>query len=266
MNQKKVDVQKAQEQLVVEVEATLQRLQSQRVTWQKHQTQSDTMLYVLLEGCLEFYYFLREKESDESACKSLCHFKWNTKTKTTMLIAKSVFGDQQKTTNAYARALERAVEMKIGKPNEHSMLAWLQSNGGVNGVIRKEGSTVSASTLEREHRIEVGKNFYRYGVKCKLKFADESLANSLGSGDCLILVHTNPTTKQLEIRWVTQEESLVDEMYNQLGESVMKTQAYSKSRTKVAAEMANELADAQEVVSSELKRIADKVCSASTVG
>jgi hypothetical protein len=261
MKEKQVEVQKAQEKLVIEVEATLQRLQSQRVVWQKHQAQSDTMLYVLLEGCLEFYYFLREKESYESAFKSLCHFKWNTKTKTTMLIAKAVFGDKQKTTNAYARALERAVELKIGKPNEDSMLAWLQSNGGVNGVIRKEASGVSKATLERENRIEVGKNFHRYGIKCKLKFINEDVVKALGSGDSVILVNINSSTNELEVRWSTREDALIDEMYNQLGDSVTKTQAYSKSRTKVAAEMANELAEAQDVVSSELKRIADKVCS-----
>ena len=62
----------ADAELVIEVEKTLKGLQNKHEEWGKLQNVADNTLYVLMEGCLEFYYFLRKSEAYEQAFKSLC--------------------------------------------------------------------------------------------------------------------------------------------------------------------------------------------------
>ena len=47
----------ADAELVIEVEKTLKDLQTKHEKWRKQQHTADNMLYVLMEECLEFYYF-----------------------------------------------------------------------------------------------------------------------------------------------------------------------------------------------------------------
>jgi hypothetical protein len=240
------------------VTEAVQKLKSEYEIWQRHQKDSDNMLYVLLENCLEFYYFLRQNEQYESAFKSTCHFKWNGKAKITQLIAKSIFGDNKRA-SVYARAIETAALQKIGKDGQTSMLAWLQSNGGVNGVIRSENPNKSASSALKDKEEEVGRNAERYGVRCKITpFINEEF-KAFPSGDWLFLCSVCKTTGEIKMKWFSQTESLVNSAYAELGSHVMNSQNYKERHLAVEAETAVKRAEAHGAVGDELQRILEKI-------
>jgi hypothetical protein len=242
----------------VSVEGTLGKLREQYSAWRKHQADSDNMLYVLLENCLDFYYFLRQNEQYESAFKSLCDFKWNAKTKVTLLIAKAVFGEKTKMSNAYARAIEKAALEKIGKDNQTSMLAWLQSNGGVNGVIRNENPSKSATAALQDQKEEVGRNYSRYKIRCRIEpFVNKQMAQ-LMDGEWAILCRVNSSSGQVEVVYLTQTKEVVGSLYSEFGASIMASPAYKNRRIAVEAEIALERAQAADMVGEELRRILDK--------
>jgi hypothetical protein len=240
------------------VESTLGELRKQYSAWRTHQTESDNMLYVLLENCLDFYYFLRQNEQYEAAFKSLCHFKWNAKSKVTLLIAKAVFGEKTKMSNAYARAIEKAALQQVSKEGQPSMLSWLQASGGVNGVIRNDNPQKSATAALRDQKEEVGRNYRRYKVRCRVEpFVNKQMANFI-SGEWVLLCRVNSSSGEVEVVYPTQNEQLVSALYSEFGGNIMQSDSYKKRRIAVEAEIALERAQAADVVGEELQRILDK--------
>jgi hypothetical protein len=240
------------------VEQTVSELRKQYSAWRTHQAESDNMLYVLLENCLDFYYFLRQNEQYESAFKSFCRFKWTAKTKVTLLVAKAVFGENTKMVNAYAKAIEKAAENKVGMDGVHNMLGWLQSNGGVNGVIRSNNPKQSATAVMADKKEEVGRNHRRFNKVCAIKpFVNTQMAKLI-SGQWLLLCDINSSSGEVEVIYPTRADKIIKLVYSEFGEAIMQCDSYKERRFKVEAEMAIERAKAAGLVGEELQRIMDK--------
>lgn len=240
------------------VTEAVQKLKSEYEIWQKHQKDSDNMLYVLLENCLEFYYFLRQNEQYESAFKSTCQFKWNGKAKVTQLIAKSIFGDNKRA-SVYARAIEAAALQKIGKDGQASMLAWLQSNGGVNGVIRSQNPNKSATSVLRDKKEEVGRNAEKYGVRCRLTPITDEQFKQLESGEWLCVLSINQSKGEGTVKYLSQTDTLISAAYSEFGGYIMTRPSYKERHLAVEAETAVKRAEAHGAVGDELQRILEKI-------
>jgi hypothetical protein len=130
------------------VRTTLNDLCEQYKTFEQQKRTAENTLYVLLENCLDFYYMLQTSDAHAVAFKNMCHFKFNSASELTLLIAKAVFGDTNKQHYAYARALQKAVELGIGQTDDSSMAEWLRSNGGVNAAIRIDQRKKADELLE----------------------------------------------------------------------------------------------------------------------
>ena len=251
----------ADAELVIEVEKTLKNLQKKHEEWEKLKNVADNTLYVLMEGCLEFYYFLRKSEAYEQAFKSLCHFRWNSKTKTATLIAKAVFGDKAKKTYVYAKALEKAVQNNIGTNNEISMLQWLQQNGGINGVIRNKCADESKASSERRHHIEVGRNHHLYSYK-KFRiapFKNDNLLQSFSDKEFVLLCRANSKSGMIVPKYVTETESLIDPLYEELGKCVVETNDYTERRVEAKETLQKAQNEATKEVVKAMQKISSRV-------
>ena len=255
---------KADAELVIEVEKTLKGLQKKHEEWGKLQNVADNTLYVLMEGCLDFYCFLRKSEAYEQAFKSLCCFRWNYKTKTATLIAKAVFGDKAKKTYVYAKALEKAVQNNIGNNNEISMLQWLQQNGGINGFIRNKSADESKASSERRHHIEVGRNHHLYSYK-KFRiapFKNDNLLQSFSDKEFVLLCRANSKSGMIVPKYVTETESLIDPLYEELGKCVVETNDYRERRVEAKETLQKAQNEATKEVVKAMQKISSRVSKA----
>ena len=250
------------EMLTIEVGKTLTELQNKHAEWDKQQRYADTLLYTLLEGCLDFYYFLRKDESFESAFKGMCGFKWNTSTTLASLITKSVFGAKAKKVYAYSKALTAAVDNGIGMDGSIGMAQWLKENGGVNGVIRDKAGD-SKAKAERDYTIWVGKNYDRFGVKEKFQPIDApQILELIDDEEFVLLVQRDTETGKLIPKWFTDSESLREGIYKERGEVLMKREVYAERRAEVIAELQREGDEATEKVLEALNAVKSKVAAA----
>lgn len=252
----------SKEMLTIEVEKTLNELQSKHAEWDKQQRYADTLLYSLLEGCLDFYYFVRKDERYESAFKAVCDFKWNSRTTLATLITKAVFGAKAKKGYAYAKALAEAVRSEIGVNGNVGMAQWLKENGGVNGIIRNEKGE-STAKAERDYRILVGKNSERFGMKAKVApIHAPQLAEVIGDKEAVMLVARNGDKDELIVKWMTGDNAIKDSMYEGLGKLTMGKEAYREKRAKVMDELVQEGDEATQEVLEALKAVKSKVAEA----
>ena len=250
------------EMLTIEVEKTLTDLQNKHAEWDKQQRYADTLLYTLLEGCLDFYYFVRKDDRYESAFKSVCDFKWNGRTTLATLITKAVFGAKAKKGYAYAKALAEAVRSEVGLNGNVGMAQWLKENGGVNGVIRNEKGE-SKAQAERDYQILVGKNSERFGVKSKVApIHAPQLAEVIGDEECVMLVERNGDTDELIVKWMTNSDAIKDSMYEGLGKLTMGKEVYREKRADVMAELEQEGDEATQEVLKALNAVKSKVAEA----
>ena len=174
------------------IEKTLSDLEAKRDIWSKQELVATNTLYALLEASLEFYYFVTKSKSNEEAFKRVINkTKQGTKdiwkkTSTLMIIVKNVFGDNKKS-YAYATALKKAIEAKIGTEGNISMWEFLAQNNGINGVIRKERE---AKLKSNQHYFDIVDYFDDFGFefvnKCKF---DSELRQKQGDEDNEVLVH-----------------------------------------------------------------------------
>lgn len=249
------------EMLTIEVEKTLNELQKKHAEWDKQQRYADTLLYTLLEGCLDFYYFMRTDERYETAFKAVCGFKWNSNTTLATLITKSVFDAKAKKAYAYAKAITAAINNNVGTDGNVGMAQWLKENGGVNGVIR-EKSGDSKAKAERDYKILVGKNVERFGAKKRYgDIASPELAE-LMKEECLLLVVPDKENGKLVIKWFSYTDKLRDGMYEELGEVMMERDIYRQKRAEVMDELKKEGDEATEKVLDALNSVKVKVAEA----
>lgn len=250
------------EMLTIEVEKTLNELQSKHAEWDKQQRYADTLLYTLLEGCLDFYYFLRNDERYESAFKGMCGFKWNSSTTLVSLITKSVFGAKAKKGYAYAKALTAAVDNGIGVSGAVSMAQWLKENGGVNGVIRDKAGDAKAKA-ERDYKVWVGKHYERFGVESMFEPIDApQIAEMIDDEEFVLLVQRDTQTGKLIPKWYTDAETLKEGIYKERGEALMERSVYFEKRAEVMAELQREEDEATEKVLEALTAVKSKLAKA----
>ena len=245
------------EDMVIEVEATIKEFRNQYEKWQEHQAVSDNMLYALLEGCLDFYYFLRSEEDYESAFKSTCYFKWNAKTKLHTLIVKAIFGDDNKMSYAYAKAIKKAIEENV-KAEKNEMQTWLRINGGINGVIRSEKS--NKGSIEREYLIQLGRNFELFGRKSKIKpFKNDDILRMANNSELLIVVSIDRETSNVILKSVTNDEDFINSAHAHLGKAIYESENYKTHKEKADKIMLENKQKASEEVNTKLKNIMGKM-------
>ncbi|WP_157809151.1 hypothetical protein [Spiribacter roseus] len=248
--------------LTTKVQETLNELQSKHAEWDKQQRYADTLLYTLLEGCLDFYYFLRKDERFESAFKGMCGFKWNSSTTLASLITKSVFGAKAKKGYAYAKALIAAVDNGVGVSGAVGMAQWLKENGGVNGVIRDKAADAAAKA-ERDYKVWVGKNYERFGVRSKFEPIDApQIVEMIDDEEFLLLVQRDTQTGKLIPKWYTDAEALREGIYIERGEALMEQSVYFEKRAEVIAELEREEDEATEKVLEALTAVKSKLAQA----
>lgn len=246
------------DETTAQIQKTLTDLKLQHTTWIAQQKTAETSLYNLLECCLDFYYFLRKNESYESAFKSFCYYKWNSKTKLSTLIAKSVFGEKGKQHYAYAQAIQKAIDSNVGIVGEISMPQWLKQNGGINGVIR-DNANVNKENIAREHLIEVAKNAGNLGFIPKFsKFNNKKLAGIMRSYECLLLCVADEKTGEITLKFISTDENLVKLTYEEFGQFIVSDPRYKEREQKLRDKLELERKNASEQVAIELERIASK--------
>ena len=257
---------KVMQTTVIEIEGMLEELRNKHSSWEMHQRQSDSMLYALLDGSLDFYRLLKTDEECFAAFKELLDFKWNRKTKLSTMIVKAIFGEKAKKGYAYAKALEAAYAADIGKSGTTSMTHWLNDNGGISGVVRVRNAKNKANA-EREHAIDVGRNVEAYGVKRRGGAFTSSFItdNYKGIDEFVLLCKYDAATKLVHIMYESEDKTLVDDLYAEAGELVMKHLAYRNNRLKVKkAQTAKKDAAASKVKAS-LSNIVAKATKAETM-
>lgn len=253
----------------LKIETALDTLRLRTKQWQRLQQMTEDKLYSILEGALELYYFLHERETYLQAFKEMCTFKWTKKTKVTLLIVKSIFGDDVKQVHAYAKALEEAVYQKVGRPGEIKFIPWLRAHGGVSGVSRitqeaRAAGNISKSArdeAERKYAIDVGREAEKYGVFSKGVFSCDHLLKTMnedGKTEVIILCVADYKNQQLKAQWISHDEDLIESFYLEKGQKVMTLESFKKYQMKYYAQRKAEEIEASAVVAGKIAEFADR--------
>lgn len=226
--------------LAHDIDLTLEELRKKHREWVELKQLTEEKLYLLLEGCLDLYYFLMESDAYVTAFKSLCDFKWGKTTPLAVLIAKAVFGPKAKQVHTYAKALTKAFEAKIGKPGKQAMLVWLRDNGGVSGVTRnppiiQNKDAHSNQSLQRDYIKEIGMNAESYGFRLKLtEIENAELAKHIEAAPVsIILCSGSSYTNKVKFHSFNADADLIDELYVRLGKQIMGTQEYVRAQHQI---------------------------------
>lgn len=268
-----MNIQDANEVIKFNVEHALSILSDQYGDWLKHVNQGDNMLYALLSGCLDFHNFLVREADYQSVFKGLCNFSWHRNTGLTTLVAKMVFGADNKQVYTYIKALDAALAKGIGAEGAIGMEQWLKENGGVSGVVRK-GAGSSKALIEREYRIHVAQRAEQFGLKDKYgSFVSMELANEIehGSSDVVLLAEIDRKTGAFTVKWLSEEYGLRNKLWELRGEAMMMTEAYHRNKNayiegirKHNAEIAEKICNTLSTVTS-VKKIEKGVANISKV-
>lgn len=234
----------------------------------KQQRVAENKLYSVLEGCLDFYYFLQTSDAHSLAFKNMCDFKFKADTKLVLLIAKAVFGKDNKQHYAYAKALENAVELEIGKDDSKTMAEWLRQNGGVNGVIRLTQTSPAADIVEDfgEYVITTRQGYENINkdIREHYSFTNKHLCKAVDSEqryDCFLYVTVDRSGDQVKIQNFVIGEECVKKMYKllqkEVGNTYIKNSKLFGEYKKLRQKQAKEAAERTDEVAEHLKKIAN---------
>ncbi|MEY4471765.1 MAG: hypothetical protein RL671_69 [Pseudomonadota bacterium] len=227
-----MNIENSNEVIKFNIEHTLNGLNEQYNNWRKHVQQGDGMLYTLLGACLDFHNFLVREADYQSAFKGFCNFSWHKNTGLTTLIAKMVFGAKNKQTYTYIKALDAALAKGIGSNGAIGMEQWLKENGGINGVIRVDGGN-SKAEVERNYRIRIAQEAEKFELKDKfgsLFSADLAGMIEHGSTDVVLLAQVDRKTGEFKVKWLSEEVSIRNKLWEIRGEAIMTTDAYRRNK------------------------------------
>ena len=227
-----MNIENSNEVIKFNIEHTLDGLRENYGHWRKHVEKGDSILYALLGACLEFHNFLVREADYQSVFKGLCSFSWHKNTGLTTLIAKMVFGAKNKQTYTYIKALDAAIAKGIGSNGAIGMEQWLKENGGINGVIRKDGEG-SKAEIERVYRIRIAQNADQFGLKDKYgSFVSKELMSEIehGSSDVVLLAEVDRNTGEFSVKWLSEEHGIRNKLWEIRGESMMATEAYRRNK------------------------------------
>lgn len=253
----------------LKIETALDTLRLRSKQWQRLQQMTEEKLYSILEGGLDLYYFLQERESYLQAFKEMCHFKWTKKTKVTLLIMKSIFGEDVKQVHAYAKALEEAVYQKVGRPGEIKLIPWLRAHGGVSGVSRNKQEAGAAGNIsksareeaERKYTIDVGREAEKYGARTKGVFTSDHILKAMnedGKSEAILLCEADYQNGQLKAQWISYDEDLIERFYVEKGQKVMKLDSFKKYQMEQYAQRKAEEIEASAVVAEKIAEFAER--------
>jgi len=220
------------EVLKFDLKSKIDQLSSQYEHWRKHMEEGDKLLYALLDSCLKFHKFLIANENYQTPFKDLCLFHWNRNTSMMTLVAKRVFGPNNKSVYPYIKALNLALQLGIGNEGEPSLSAWLKSNGGIAGVT-KPPSNASQAQAERDFRIHLAHNYSQFGLTLQFKpFKSETLANQIqhGSKHIVVLLSYDKKTQEFQTLFMSEHAIRVRNMLEDMGDAIIDTGGYLKHR------------------------------------
>lgn len=226
------------------------------VVWEKDE-EARKALYGLISDCVDFSRLLNAEVKYQDAFKRIINFRWNKHTKLSTLITKMVFGVSNRNAYAYAQVIDAATKAGIDNEGDVKVADWIEQNGGVNKIIRKTKSSTQASE-DRSYRIEVGRNAKLYGISCKIdefECAELSRTFSKDKSEVVVLLSRNAKTGKLSLVWLNDSDEKINMMYEDLGEMIMRTEAYHEKKLKVAKIIQKQKNDASKKVLDELKRI-----------
>jgi hypothetical protein len=227
-----MNINNSQEVINFNIKNAIEILNDQYNVWRNHVENGENVLYSLLDGCLDFHNFLVRDSEYQSAFKGMCRFSWHKNTGLTTLIAKTVFGVKNKQTYTYIKALDTALAKGVGADGAISMEQWLKENGGVSGVIRSDGGN-SKAEIERAYRIRVAQEAERFGLKEKHgSLFSTDLANMIehGSTDVVLLAQVDRKTGEFKVKWLSEEASIRNKLWETRGEAIMTTDAYRRNK------------------------------------
>lgn len=141
-------VPKSQNTLITELTGLL----SKREKWQGTYDRTNTRLYDLLAGCLEFYYKTKGKPDEKAVVKMLKEelekreMKIQKNTTVFLLIVRYVFNAERRRSHVYARALAVAVNSGVTKAG---FAKWVRDAGGIEEVVTN-GSTNSTKNKRED--------------------------------------------------------------------------------------------------------------------
>jgi hypothetical protein len=188
---------------------------------------ADNKLYSVLEGCLDFYYFLQTSDAHAIAFKNMCDFKFKADTKLVLLISKAVFGKDNKQHYAYAKALDNAVEAEVGKDENNTMAEWLRKNGGVNGAIRISQKNTNTDIIsdfgEYILSMKYGHERIEEQMREQYTFNSKHLCQTVDRAqryDCFLYVTVDRSGEKVKIQHAIFEEDYVKRMYKLLQQYV----------------------------------------------
>lgn len=227
-----MNIEKSNEIIKFDIGKVLNNLSEQYDDWVKHVKHGDNMLYDILSGCLDFHNFLVREADYQSVFKGLCKFSWHKNTGLTTLVAKVVFGANNKQVYTYIKALDAALAQGIGTEGAVGMAHWLKENGGVSGVIGKDAGS-SKAKIEREYCIRIAQNAEQFGLADKHgSFVSMGLANMIehGSTDVVLLANVDRNTGEFKVKWLTEEVEIRDKLWEIRGAAIMTTPAYERHK------------------------------------
>ena len=129
-----------------EVAEDLKRLALGRNRWNEAQLRADNLLYSLLKDSLAFYRRLKEEKTYENAFRQVTKAKKAETGDLLSVILKTIFGNEDKKTSAYRKALHKALKEGIDTAGKQEFVDWLKDNKGINGIIR-EGTDEKQESL-----------------------------------------------------------------------------------------------------------------------
>ncbi len=227
-----MEIAKSTEVITYEVKETITSLDARYKEWLDHVKAGEGMLYNLLEACLSFHNFLLANDEHQTAFKGLCLFNWHKSTSLMTLVAKQVFGPQNKQVYDYIKALNAAFAKGIGADDAMGMAQWLKENGGISGVISATKKPTKAE-IERGFRIHVANNAEQFGLVDRLgsfTCAEMAAAIEHGSGDVVILATVNRQTGEFQPKLISEHVPLRNKLWELRGEAIMETEAYHRTK------------------------------------
>lgn len=252
-----MSIESANEVIKYNIERALNLLSEQYADWVVHVKQGENILYALLSGCLDFHNFLVRESDYQSVFKGLCTFSWHKNTGLTTLVAKMVFGSDNKQVYTYIKALDAALAKGIGAEGAMGMEQWLKENGGVSGVIRKVSGS-SKTQIEREYRIRIAQNAEIFGFKDKYgSFVSKELANEIehGSTDVALLATVDRKTGEFTVKWLSEEFGVREKLWEIRGESMMASDTYRRNKNAYIDIIREKNADMAEKITNALTTI-----------
>jgi len=235
------------------IQTLTKKLSNKHSSWKSHQLKSNDMLYCLLEDCVEFYRFLKSDERYETMFRNLSGVKIKANTKLSNIVAESVF-NKGKQTSAYSKVIAIAIEDGYGTEKNTSVLEWLQTNGGVNAVIRNEPKDTKAQQKQYE---DIVRNYVKFLKVEPKEITAKHITDEYSDGEYVVMMKVKNNKVDI-IDWCTQSESIMRNVVKDMAINIMVTTEYKQNVVEVQAEIDRENTEVAEELIEKMEELETK--------